>query len=58
MNWNPILNIINELQNNILLIASAGTEKTDSLSKRIANIIENRGTDKTTKDVILKLALT
>jgi len=41
-----------------LLIASAGAEKTDSLSKRIANIIENRGTDKTTKDVILKLALT
>lgn len=37
---NEQLSLINELENNILLIASAGTGKTDSLSKRIANIIE------------------
>ncbi|MBU5454822.1 3'-5' exonuclease [Caproiciproducens sp. MSJ-32] len=32
--------LINELNNNILLLASAGTGKTNSLSKRISKIIE------------------
>ena len=34
------LNVINELNNNILLIASAGTGKTDTLTSRIQNIIK------------------
>ncbi|SHH89945.1 3'-5' exonuclease [Clostridium grantii] len=33
------LEVINELERNIMLLASAGTGKTDTLSKRIANII-------------------
>ncbi|WP_242655159.1 3'-5' exonuclease [Clostridium cellulovorans] len=33
--------LINEDENNILLLASAGTGKTDTLSKRIARIIES-----------------
>jgi DNA helicase II / ATP-dependent DNA helicase PcrA len=32
--------LINELERNIILLASAGTGKTDTLSKRIANIID------------------
>ncbi|MEG0005737.1 MAG: 3'-5' exonuclease [Clostridium sp.] len=31
--------VVNEIDNNIILLASAGTGKTDTLSKRIANII-------------------
>lgn len=34
--------VINELNKNILLIASAGTGKTNTLSKRIEKIIENK----------------
>lgn len=34
------LKVINELNNNILLIASAGTGKTDTLTSRIQNIIK------------------
>lgn len=33
--------IINELENNILLLASAGTGKTNTLSYRVANILKN-----------------
>lgn len=39
---NEQLSVINELENNILLIASAGTGKTDTLSRRVANIINNK----------------
>lgn len=34
--------VINELSENILLLASAGTGKTNTLSKRISKIIENK----------------
>lgn len=34
--------LVNELERNVILLASAGTGKTDALSKRIANII-NKG---------------
>ena len=34
--------VVNELESNILLIASAGTGKTSTLAHRIANIINNR----------------
>lgn len=34
--------VINELNRNILLLASAGTGKTDTLARRIANIINNK----------------
>lgn len=33
--------VINELENNILLLASAGTGKTNTLSYRVANILKN-----------------
>ncbi|MDP4145274.1 MAG: 3'-5' exonuclease [Bacillota bacterium] len=33
--------LVNELERNIILLASAGTGKTDTLSKRIANIIDS-----------------
>ena len=36
------LTVVNELTNNILLIASAGTGKTNTLAYRIANIIEQK----------------
>lgn len=32
--------LVEELERNIILLASAGTGKTDTLSKRIANIID------------------
>lgn len=34
--------VINELKENIILLAAAGTGKTDTLSKRIANIIQSK----------------
>ncbi|MBO5476166.1 MAG: UvrD-helicase domain-containing protein, partial [Clostridia bacterium] len=40
--------VVNELDKNILLLASAGTGKTDVLSKRIANII-NQGKAKSSE---------
>ena len=33
--------VVNELENNILLLASAGTGKTNTLSSRISNIIKS-----------------
>ena len=36
------LEVVNELENNILLIASAGTGKTNTLAYRIAHIIEEK----------------
>ena len=33
--------VVSELKNNIILLASAGTGKTDAMSRRIANIIAN-----------------
>ena len=33
--------LVNEYDKNILLLASAGTGKTDTLSKRVAGIIES-----------------
>ena len=34
--------VVNELDENILLLASAGTGKTETLSNRIVNIIETK----------------
>lgn len=36
------LAVINELKNNVFLVASAGTGKTETLSQRLANIINNK----------------
>jgi len=32
--------VVNELNENIMLLASAGTGKTETLARRVANIIE------------------
>ena len=43
MSLNPTQELlINELERNIILLASAGTGKTDTLSKRVANIINEK----------------
>ena len=36
------LTVINELNENIMLLASAGTGKTETLARRVANIIETK----------------
>ena len=47
--------VINELENNILLLASAGTGKTNTLSYRVANILKN---NKAKADEILCITFT
>lgn len=37
--------LVNELNSNVLLVASAGTGKTETLANRIANIIDNKKAD-------------
>ena len=36
------MQVVNELDKNILLLASAGTGKTNTLAERIKNILENQ----------------
>lgn len=49
------LTVINELSENIMLLASAGTGKTETLARRVANIIE---TKKAPGDEILCITFT
>ena len=34
--------VVNELNENIMLLASAGTGKTETLARRVSNIIESK----------------